>query len=110
MVYINDNSGTISVPRHTFNRNFDNYVLKIYSNLSNDILLVEDNNISTNPLYYKFVLQPDLNISTGEYSYRLYGNNSDLEILLEQGLLTYGEYNRLVTVNNYNSNKIQYEG
>lgn len=106
MVYIHENSGSITIPRHTFT-NSEGYDLILTSNLSNEVLLVENgNNISTNDLYYKFALNTlDLNI--GEYTYKLISD----DVVLETGLLTYGNYERLVIVNNtFNTNKIQYNG
>lgn len=107
MVYINENSGTISIPRHTFNTSGD-YKLVVTSNISNDVILVEDgNNISTNTLYYKFALGSLTNLNVGEYTYKLYVLND----VIETGLLTYGNFNRVVTVNNtFNNEKIQYYG
>lgn len=107
MVYINSNSGTISIPRHTFNTS-GGYKLVVTSNISNDVILVEDgNNISTNTLYYKFTLGSLDSLNVGEYTYTLYS----LANVIETGLLMYGDFNRVVTVNNtFNKEKIQYNG
>lgn len=108
MVYINENSGTVTIPRHT-QYTYGGYTLSISSNVSDTIDLVTDgNNISTNPLYYRFVLGSLDNISVGDYHYKLYDAENNL---IESGLLSFGSYNREVTVNNtFNNQKIQYNG
>lgn len=107
MVYINENSGTISIPRHTFDTS-DNYTLLVSSNLSDDVILVEDGgNISTNDLYYKFALSNLNYLNVGEYTYKLYNNFK----VIETGLLMYSNFNREVIVNNtFNRSKKQYNG
>lgn len=107
MVYINENSGTISIPRHTFDTS-GNYTLLISSNLSGEIILVDDGgNISTNDLYYKFALSNLESLNVGEYTYKLYKDS----VVLETGLLMFGNFNRTVIVNNtFNNEKIQYNG
>ena len=112
MVYINENSGTISIPRHTFNTT-GLYRLIVSSNISNEVILVEDgNDISTNALYYKFAIGNLDKLNVGEYTYNLYViNNGISNSIIETGLLTYGNFNRVVTVNNtFNNEKIQYNG
>lgn len=109
MIYISQFSGSVSVPRHS-NAVATGYTLELSSNLVGDITIVEDGeNVSTNPLYYKFELFGDLNrIPTGEYKYTLY---DDYAKVLETGLLTFGEYRREVVVNNtFNKQKVQYNG
>ena len=107
MVYINENSGTISIPRHTFYSDGE-YTLILTSNISNEVILVEDgNNISTNTLYYKFALGNLDTLNVGEYTYKLF----DSDGMIETGLLMFGNFNRVVTVNNtFNKEKIQYNG
>ena len=108
MVYINEISGNITIPRHTFD-NSEGYSLILTSNLSNSVVLINNGkNISTNQLYYKFAIDSLENLNVGEYRYSLYNNS---EILLETGLLTFGEYKREVIVNNtFNKEKKQYNG
>ena len=107
MVYINETSGTVSLPRHTQDVS-SAYTLVLSSNLSNSVRLVDNgSNISTNPLYYKFAFN-NQNLNVGEYTYNLTGTDNSI---LETGLLTYGAYNREVIVNNTtNKQKIQYNG
>lgn len=107
MVYINENSGTINIPRHTFG-SIGNYTLLVSSNLSNDVILVDDGgNISTNNLYYKFALSNLDNLNVGEYTYKLYSGSA----VIETGLLMFGNFNKTVIVNNtFNKGKIQYNG
>ena len=107
MVYINENSGTINIPRHTFNTT-DSYTLLVSSNLSDDVILVKNGgNISTNNLYYKFTLGSLESLNVGEYTYKLY-NDSEL---VESGLLMFGKFDRKVIVNNtFNKQKTQYNG
>ena len=109
MVYINETSGSITIPRHTFTSG-NGYDLVLTSNLSNEVVLVEKgNNISTNSLYYKFGVdsQKISLLNEGEYTYKLYSD----DVVLEFGLLTFGNYQREVLVNNtFNLNKIQYNG
>ena len=107
MVYINSNSGTVTIPKHVSSTG--DYTLVLTSNLSNDVVLVENGgNISTNSLYYKFALDNLSNLNVGEYTYTLYDATKNA---VEVGLLTFGEYKREVTVNNtFNKEKIQYNG
>jgi len=107
MVYINSNSGTITIPKHT--ESVGNYKLLLTSNLSNDVVLVENGgNISTNSLYYKFALGSLTNLNVGEYTYTLYDSTKNA---VEVGLLTFGDFERQVIVNNtFNKEKIQYNG
>lgn len=107
MVYINENSGTVSIPRHTYNTT-SGYTLVVMSNVSNTVTLVEnEDNISTNSLYYKFPLSNLDNLNVGEYTYKLYCE----EDILESGLLMFGNFDRTVIVNNtFNKEKIQYNG
>ena len=108
MVYINENSGTISIPRHTYYIT-SGYTLVVMSNVSDTITLVEDeDNISTNSLYYKFPLSSLNCLNVGEYTYKLYGDSDDV---LEIGILMFGNFDRTVIVNNtFNKEKIQYNG
>lgn len=107
MVYINSNSGTITIPKHTNVLSESGYTLILTSNLSDDVVLVENGgNISTNSLYYKFALYSLNGLNVGEYTYTLY---DDSEQVVEVGLLTYGNFERQVIVNNtFNREKIQY--
>lgn len=108
MVYINENSGTISLPRHSLNT-LGGYKLVVSSNLSNDVILVENgSNISTNAFYYKFTIGNLTNLNVGEYTYTLYDKSSKI---IETGLLIFGNYERKAVVNNtFNKEKIQYNG
>jgi len=108
MIYINENSGTINIPRHTFITDGD-YTLVVSSNVSTDVILVENgSNISTNTLYYKFPIDNLELLNVGEYTYTLYDGSNHI---LEQGLLMFGNFNRTVIVNNtFNKEKIQYNG
>ena len=108
MVYINDLSGTITIPKQT--ETTGTYTLVLTSNLSDDVVLVENaGNISTNGLYYKFTLGSLSKLNVGEYTYSLYDNT--LESVVEVGLLTFGTFKRQVIVNNtFNKEKIQYNG
>ena len=108
MVYINKQSGTISIPRHTHDFH-GKYKMKLSSNMSDEVWLVDSgSNISTNLLYYKFELGDLDALNVGEYAYQL----TDLaeSLILEEGLLTFGEYKREVVENNSTRNKIQYNG
>ena len=107
MVYINDASGTITIPKHTDTTG--TYTMILTSNLSDDVVLVENGgNISTNSLYYKFALGSLSNLNVGEYTYTLY---DDSESVVEVGLLTFGTFKRQVIVNNtFDRKKIQYNG
>lgn len=108
MIYITGLSGSVSVPRHNNSRS-SGYTLALSSNLAGEYTIVEDGeDVSTNPLYYKFQLGDLTSIPTGEYKYTLY---DDYAKVLETGLLTFGEYRREVVVNNtFNKQKVQYNG
>lgn len=107
MVYINDTSGTITIPKHT--ETTGTYNLILTSNLSDEVVLVENGgDISTNSLYYKFTLGNLSNLNVGEYTYTLY---DALNNAVEQGLLTFGTFKRQIIVNNtFDKEKIQYNG
>lgn len=107
MIYLNDLSATVSVPRHTQDVS-SAYTLVLTSNLSDSVALINSgSNVSTNSLYYKFPIDENVKLNVGEYTYTLY---DDSENVLEQGLLTYGAYSRQVIVNNTTNEKIQYNG
>ncbi len=109
MVYINDTSGTITIPKHKDVISDSGYTMVLTSNLSDDVVLVENGgDISTNSLYYKFALNNLSNLNVGEYTYTLY---DDSENVVEVGLLTFGTFERQVIVNNtFDRKKIQYNG
>ena len=109
MVYINDTSGTITIPKHFDVVSDIGYTLVLTSNLSDAVVLVKNGgNISTNSLYYKFALGSLSNLNVGEYTYTLY---DDSERVVEVGLLTFGTFKRQVIVNNtFDRKKIQYNG
>jgi hypothetical protein len=108
MVYINENSGTVTIPKHIFTQD-STFTLLLTSNLSNDVVLVKDSgNISTNTNYYKFALGSLDNLNVGEYTYKLFNEDSEV---IETGLLMFGNLDRTVIVNNtFNKEKIQYNG
>lgn len=111
MVYINQTSGTISIPKHTANYSPNGqYNLVVTSNMSNSVTLVNaGTDISTNTLYYKFELSNLESLNVGEYTYKLYELLS--EETIETGLLTFGDYVRNDVVNNtFDNDKIQYNG
>lgn len=108
MIYINETSGTISIPRHNKIHSLG-LTLVVTSNLSNDITLVEDGgDISTNPLYYKLAISNLGSLNVGEYTYKLYGDYSEV---LETGLLQYGSFERAIIENTFSDKeKKQYNG
>lgn len=109
MVYINSLSGSVTIPRHTFDiDSTTGYTLILTSNMSNDVVLVDNgDNISTNTLYYRFTLCSLENLNVGEYTYKLYIDST----VLESGLLMFGNFDRTVIVNNtFDKEKIQYNG
>ena len=107
MVYINNQSGTISIPKHAEEFS-DNYTMVLSSNISDDVTIVRNGiNISTNNLYYKFALDNLSYLNVGEYTYTLYGDS----VILEQGLLMYGNFDKSIVANDtFNKQKIQYNG
>lgn len=108
MVYINSTSGTITIPKHSDTSG--TYTMVLTSQMSTTVTLVQDgSDISTNSLYYKFALGTLDFLNVGEYTYTL--KESDSDDILETGLLTYGEYNREVIVNNNTQKQIiQFNG
>lgn len=110
MVYINDTSGTINIPKHVDVFSASGYTLVLSSNLSDEVVIVDSGeDISTNTLYYKFALDDTIGyLNVGEYTYNLY---DDSNLIIETGLLTFGEFKREIIVNNtFNKEKIQYNG
>ena len=108
MVYINDNSGTVTIPKHTLPFG-DSFTLVLSSNMTNDVTIVNDGgDISTNGLYYKFTLSNLNQLNVGEYTYKLYDESNSV---IEEGLLMFGNFDRSPIVNNtFRKTKIQYNG
>ena len=76
MVYINDTSGTITIPKHFDVASYSGYTLVLTSNLSDAVVLVKNGgDISTNSLYYNFALDNLSSLNVGEYTYKLYKVN-----------------------------------
>lgn len=109
MIYINEMSGTISIPKHTTASGHFNLVLT--SPLSDTVTLVANGeDISTNDLYYKLTLSSLSDLNVGEYQYSLFEVDNPADIL-EVGLLTFGEYSRNIVQNiQTKRNKVQYNG
>ena len=107
MIYI-ENESQITIPRHTFT-SYASYILTLASNMSNPTIIVNGlGNISTNTYYYQFLVTIPNTLPAGEYKYTL--TNSD-GLVLENGLVTYGNYNRVgLASNNTSTQKIQYNG
>lgn len=108
MVYINENSGTITIPKH-INVDGSGFTMILTSNMANDVTVVENGgNISTNGMYYKFALDNLNQLNVGEYTYKLY---NDSDSVIEEGLLMFGKFDRQPIVNNtFRKTKIQYNG
>lgn len=107
MVYINDSSGTITLPKHI--SAVGDFTLILSSNMANDVTIVDGGkNISTNSLYYKFTLDNLNLLNVGEYTYVL---RDESDNLIEEGLLMFGKLDREPIVNNtFKKTKIQYNG
>lgn len=108
MVYINENSGTITIPKH-INVDGSGFTMILTSNMANDVTVVENGgNISTNGMYYKFTLDNLNQLNVGEYTYKLYDESDSV---IEEGLLMFGKFDRQPIVNNtFRKTKIQYNG
>lgn len=108
MIYISDLTQEVSIPRHTTS-SAESYRLVLTSNMTDSFTIVEEGeDVSTNPLFYKFELSDLSSLTVGEYTYTLY---NDFGAVLERGLLVYGDYEREVVVNNtFSKEKIQYNG
>ena len=107
MIYLSDTSEFIVIPKHVNSEG--NYTLKVTSNMSNEVILVENgSNISTTYLFYKFSISNLNFLNVGEYTYTLYDKYNNIS---ETGLLTYGDYKReVVAYNTFNNEKKQYNG
>lgn len=105
MIYLDIDSEAITIPRHTFNADIE-LTLHMSSNLSDEIVM-NVTNTSTNSLYYSFPLADTERFNVGEYTYKL---KNDRAVVLESGLITFGDYNRETRSNNTTINKIQYNG
>lgn len=107
MIYLSDTSEFIVIPKHVNSEG--NYTLKVTSNMSNEVILVENgSNISTTDLFYKFSISNLNLLNVGEYTYTLYDKDNNIS---ETGLLTYGDYKReVVAYNTFNNEKKQYNG
>ncbi len=107
MIYIESDS-SILIPRHTY-IDYGSYTLILTSNMSNPTTIVNGmSNISANTFYYKFQLSIPDSLPYGEYTYTLYNEDN---LVVETGLLTYGNFDRTGLVSkNTSQNKIQYNG
>lgn len=107
MIYINELSSVISIPKHSVTYS-DRFTVVLSSHLTNEFIIVNDEeNISTNFLYYKFPIT-QLEIPVGEYTYKVISPSSEV---VETGLLVYGNYQRGDVVSNtFSKQIIQYEG
>lgn len=88
MVYINENSEYIVIPRHTKGTEKRAMSVFVTSPLSNRTEIVDGcNNTSDSPFYWKFTIDqyPPF---VGEYTYEILANSE----VIERGLLTYGDY------------------
>ena len=108
MVYIESNEEKITIPRHTFEE-YEAYTMTLASNMFNPTTIVDGmGNISANTYYYEFLVEIPTTLPIGEYQYTL--TNASGEVL-ELGLLTYGNFDKVGMVSNNASNqKIQYNG
>lgn len=97
MVYIDDKSQEIVIPKHV--SAIGQFELVLENCLTHQTFTYSElENVSSSTLYYQFNLSFSLPI--GEYNYNLRCDNNDIEI----GLLTFGDYNR-TEVAEYNTNK-----
>ena len=107
MIYINDFSGTITIPKTYSDEHSETYNVVVTSKLGNEIYFVPDGaNISTNPLYYKFGVSP-AKLEYGEYTYKLIGYPN---VILEEGILVHSALKSGVINYNTEKEKIQYNG
>lgn len=108
MIYIKEDSNYITIPKHTSIES-DTYTVVLDSHLNNEYVLVDNSaDYSLNPLFYKFKITEPIQLSVGEYEYRVYSTYSKM---IEKGLLVFGDYNGCERVinNTHKKEKIQYE-
>lgn len=100
MIWINDESETIQIPRHTGIAG-DSYSLTLLNETTRQSFEFPNlSNISTDALLYEFEFVVDENMDEGQYSYMLYAHTviddqgTEVSSMIESGLLIYGDYER----------------
>ena len=87
MLYINNNTEIISIPKH-IESTLEAHTLHLVNNLANGIDFIIPLEIVAQNDYYYILKINNQNIPTGEYTYYLKSDNTTLE----SGLLVYGDY------------------
>ena len=111
MVFINNSSTSIQIPKH--NESIEgSLVLKITNNITGMEYEWEDLvDVSESPILYEFAFLPYNTMDEGEYSYGLFVVVNENESLIESGLLVYGDYVRETSQYESDTNKIvQFDG
>lgn len=90
MIYINEQSTYIAIPKHLSGK--IPYELTVKSPTLNMVLATDVEDISEEPSYYIFTIDPSqTSLTVGEYEYSLRTEEGEE---IEVGLLTYGDYKR----------------
>lgn len=93
MIYLNDLSDYMYIPKHN-NESSEKYIVRIKSRINLDTrdIVMNQENESDTPLYYKLKLADVISyLPHGEYEFTLYG---DFGEEFEHGLVTIGDYDR----------------
>lgn len=111
MVYIKQDTEEVKIPRHV-QKEYDAYTIILKSRLNNEFILSACNpNISTNNFFYTFKVDTVEGLNVGEYTYEVYGVEEETNILVETGLMVYGDYTpQNVKSAQYARNTVQYTG
>ena len=107
MVYIDSETNTITIPRHSENES-TTFSLELTNNIGGGVTTYSGLTPSEETTAYMYVIPFHLeDVPTGEYTYKLIGNGGDVA---EFGLLNYGNYVAPTTEYNNTTERIQYNG
>lgn len=90
MIYINDSSTSIQIPRHNIGVGFEANVSVIISSGKESIILTEPIDVRITLENYYILPINNLPVNVGEYTYEVFRG----EEVVETGLLTYGDYKK----------------
>lgn len=105
MIWINNNSDSIQIPKHT-ETNGETYNLKLINDTTKKEYVFDHlYDRSDSALLYEFEFTPPALMDEGQYSYYLNGvistESGDVENLTESGLLIFGNYQRQTDVSEF---------
>lgn len=104
MIYIKSDTNSVQIPRHS-NTNLTECRLEVINNLTQQSYDIDINDVLEYTFTYQLEIDP-IELMDGEYTYKLFND----EVLVEKGLLVYGDYKREIQSYQKENKKIQYKG